>query len=162
MPNPISVEKRDAINERLAAGEKPAAVAVGVGRTTVLRYAQKIRDSGGLAAVQALQVVNMPAARMYIEGDDKAVDDLLGLMDLKAQAQTMRTLVQARNVYAAGRSCDVAELYAILGYTFEQIKVNCPAGFDGQIRQASRTVDSHIRARYPHIVDRLSRAGIPL
>ena len=164
MPNPISAYKRDDINERLANGEAPhtIAVAVGVARTTVRRYARKIKDAGGLTAVTAHQVANLPAARMYVEGDDSAADDLMALMDLKAQAETMRTLEQARNMHSASRSCDVAELYEILLFAATQTKVIFPSGFDDQIRQVWSTVHSHIRASYPKTVDRMSRVGIPL
>ena len=165
MPPPISATKRDEINERLSAGEKQAAIArsVGVSPVTVWNYARKLKAAGGLPAVRARQVATIPAAQAYVEGDDGAIRDLLGLMDLKAQAETMRTLVQARNVYASSRSCDVAELYEILHYAAHQSKaVLGSVATDEQLRDWWTNVDSHIRAHYPQTVDRMSRAGIPL
>lgn len=165
MPTAISADKRDDIYQRLAAGEKPAAIAlaVGVDRKTVRNYAEKLKEAGGLPAVQARQVANIPAAQAYVEGDDDAIRDLLGLMDLKAQAETMRILVQARNVHASSRSCDVAELYEILHYAAHQSKAVLGAvATDDQLRDWWSGVIDHIRAHYPQTVDRMSRAGIPL
>ena len=165
MPTAISADKRDDIIQRLANGEKPAAIAaaVGVGRTTVRRCKEKLQEAGGLPAVQALQVANSPAAQAYVEGDDDAIRDLLALMDLRAQAETMRILVQARNVHAASRSCDVAELYEILQYAAHQSKaILGTVATDEQLRELWTNVDSHIRAHYPQTVDRMSRAGLPL
>ena len=164
MPNAISAQQRNDINERLAKGEAPLdiAIAVGVGRTTVRRYARKLKDAGGLPALRASQVATLPAARMYIEGDDEAADDLLRLMDLRQQAETMRILEQARSRHADSRSCDVAELYEILQFAATQTKVVMGQDHDDDIRDIWSRVDSHIRARHPKIVDRMSRAGIPL
>ena len=165
MPKPISSFQRDAINERLGAGEKPNAIAlaVGVSRGTVRNYAAKLKEAGGLPAVRARQVANIPAAKAYVEGDDGAIDDLLGLMDLKAQAETMRILVQARNVHASSRSCDVAELYQILQYAAHQSKaILGSVATDEQLRDWWTSVDSYIRAHHPQTVDRMSRAGLPL
>ena len=164
MPNAISADKRNAINQRLAAGESPGAiaVAVGVARSTARKYAEKVKATGGLPALQASQVANIPAALAYVEGDDDAIRDLLGMMDLKSQAETMRILVQARNAQSDRRSCDVAELYEILQFAATQTKVVLGQDLDDDIRDIWRRVDSHIRARYPKIVDRMNRAGIPL
>ena len=165
MPTAISADKRDDIYQRLATGENPTAIALaaGVDRKTVRNYALKLKEAGGLPPVQAHQVANVAAAQAYVEGDDGAIRDLLGLMDLKAQAETMRTLVQARNVHASSRSCDVAELYEILHYAAHQSKaVLGSVATDEQLRAWWANVDSHIRAHYPQTVDRMSRAGIPL
>ena len=146
-------------------GEKQAAIArsVGVSPVTVWNYARKLKAAGGLPAVRARQVATIPAAQAYVEGDDGAIRDLLGLMDLKAQAETMRTLVQARNVYASSRSCDVAELYEILHYSAHQSKAVLGAvATDDQLRSWWTGVIDHIRAHYPQTVDRMSRVGIPL
>ena len=165
MPTAISADKRDEIIQRLANGEKPAAiaVAVGVSRTTVRRCKDQLQEAGGLPAVQARQVANIPAAQAYVEGDDDAIRDLLGLMDLKAQAETMRILVQARNVHASSRSCDVAELYQILQYATHQSKaILGSVATDQQLRDWWTSVDSYIRAHHPQTVDRMNRAGLPL
>ena len=165
MPTAISADKRDEIIQCLANGEKPAAIAaaVGVGRSTVRRYKEKLQEAGGLPAVRARQAADISAAKAYVEGDDGAIDDLLGLMDLKAQAETMRILVQARNVHASSRSCDVAELYEILHYAAHQSKAVLGAvATDDQLRDWWTGVIDHIRAHYPQTVDRMSRAGLSL
>ena len=165
MPGKISIEKRDQIVAALAEGKKPGAIAgdVGVSRTTVRNIAADLAQNGGLPALKSMQLQTSPAALAYIEGDDEAVKDLLGMMDLKAQAETMRILVQARNVHSASRSCDVAELYEILQYSAHQSKAVLGAvASDEQLREWWTNVDAHIRAHYPKLVDRMSRAGLPL
>ena len=163
MSKPITAEKRAAINERLAAGEPPQAIAdaEGVGRTTVRRCAARLTAMGGVPAIRAGQVADIPAARAFIEGDDAALDGVFALMDVKAQAETMRILINARSNYAKDRSCDVAELYQILKVFAKEHHVSFPTE-DEKLREAWRRMESHLRASYPHIVDRMARVGLPL
>ena len=131
MPAQISISKRDDIYRRVLEGETPNAIALGVGvsRRTASNYRRKLQESGGIPPVSEVQAAGRPAALDYINGDDQAVDDLLSQMDIKAQAETMHTLVRARNLYQEDRSVDVgvfagflrhsAELLAALGGPLE-------------------------------------------
>ena len=157
MPNPISADKRDAINQRLANGEAPhgIAIAVGVDRSTVRRYAKKLMESGGLPAVQALQVANIPAAQAYVEGDDDAIRDLLGLMGLKAQAETMYTLTRARNLYQESRSVDVGVFADFLRHSADML-----AALNGPLEEWASAMNGYMHGSHPKVVDRLMRAGL--
>ena len=161
MPAAISADKRDDIYRRLAAGEKPAAIAaaVGVDRKTVRNYVRKITEAGGLPAVQPRQVANIPAAVAYVQGDDHAVNDLLGLMDLRNQAQTMDILVRARQRYEAGRSVDVGVFADYLRYSLDIL-----AGLAGVqsplIDDWADAMNQYMHGNHPKVVDKLTRAGL--
>ena len=151
MPTAISANKRDDITQRLAIGEAPhaIAVAVGVGRTTVRRYAAKLKEAGGIPAVQSGQVGNIPAAQAYVEGDDGRDPRLAGPYGPEGPGGDRCAFwLQARNVHSSSRSCDVAELYEILHYAAHQSKaVLGSVATDEQLRDWWTGVIDHIRAQ---------------
>ena len=158
MPAQISLAKRaDLDTGAWSEGEMPNAIArrVGVSRRTVSNYRRKAREAGGIPVVPAHQVAGIPAALAFIQGNDAAIDDQLNLMDLKAQAETMRILVQARNQHQESRSVDV-----VVFADFLRQSANVLAVLDGPVEEWGSMMDNYMRGSQPLVVDRLKRDGL--
>lgn len=125
------------------------------------------------AAVVPADDDTMPEVWRYIDGDDRAISDLLKTMTPRQAAEVLRILESAKRerrqsirLEQDARSADVVWVSDILQFAVRQSSVHFGGESDptaaAKLRLLWTDVDAYIRGNHPVLVDRMSRAGVPL